>query len=41
VCRLDSTGSGLGPVTNCCENCDNCDEPSGPCVTELVLLNCI
>jgi hypothetical protein len=32
-CRLDSTGSGQGPVVGCCE-CG--DEPSGSCATELV-----
>jgi hypothetical protein len=32
-CGLDSTGSGQGPVTGCCE-CG--DEPSGSCATELV-----
>jgi hypothetical protein len=32
-CGLDSTGSGLGPVADCCE-CG--DEPSGSCATELV-----
>jgi hypothetical protein len=32
-CRLDSTGSGQGPVAGCCE-CG--DEPSGSCATELV-----
>jgi hypothetical protein len=32
-CRLDSTGSGQGPVASCCE-CG--DEPSGSCATELV-----
>jgi hypothetical protein len=31
---LDSTGSGQGPVADCCE-CD--DEPSGSCATELVM----
>jgi hypothetical protein len=32
-CGLDSTGSGLGPVANCCE----CfDEPSDSCTAELV-----
>jgi hypothetical protein len=31
--RLDSTGSGQGPVAGCCE-CG--DEPSGSCATELV-----
>jgi hypothetical protein len=31
-CRLDSTGSGQGPVAGCCE-CG--DEPSGSCATEL------
>jgi hypothetical protein len=31
--RLDSTGSGQGPVVGCCE-CG--DEPSSSCVTELV-----
>jgi hypothetical protein len=30
---LDSTGSGQGPVSGCCE-CG--DEPSGSCATELV-----
>jgi hypothetical protein len=30
---LDSTGSGQGPVADCCE-CG--DEPSGVCATELV-----
>jgi hypothetical protein len=33
VCELDSTGSGQGPVVDCCE-CG--DEPSGSCATELV-----
>jgi hypothetical protein len=33
VCRLDSTGSGQGPVAGCCE-CG--DEPSDSCSTELV-----
>jgi hypothetical protein len=33
ACRLDSTGSGQGPVAGCCE-CG--DEPSGSCATELV-----
>jgi hypothetical protein len=33
VCGLDSTGSGQGPVTVCCERGD---EPSGSCATELV-----
>jgi hypothetical protein len=32
-CRLDSTGSGQGPVAGCCE-CG--DDPSGSCATELV-----
>jgi hypothetical protein len=32
-CRLDSTGSGQGPVAGCCE-CGG--EPSGSCTTELV-----
>jgi hypothetical protein len=32
VCGLDSTGSGQGPVTGCCEYGD---EPSGSCATEL------
>jgi hypothetical protein len=32
-CRLDSTGSGQGPVAGCGE-CG--DEPSGSCATELV-----
>jgi hypothetical protein len=32
--RLDSTGSGQGPVAGCCE-CG--DEPSGSCATELVI----
>jgi hypothetical protein len=32
-CRLDSTGSGWGPVANCCECSDG---PSGSCATELV-----
>jgi hypothetical protein len=32
-CGLDSTGSGQGPVSGCCE-CG--DEPSGSCATELV-----
>jgi hypothetical protein len=32
-CGLDSTGSGQGPVTGCCE-CG--DEPSGSCATELL-----
>jgi hypothetical protein len=32
-CGLDSTVSGQGPVTGCCE-CG--DEPSGSCATELV-----
>jgi hypothetical protein len=32
-CGLDSTGSGQGPVSGCCE-CG--DEPSGSCTTELV-----
>jgi hypothetical protein len=31
---LDSTGSGQGPVTGCCE-CG--DVPSGSCATELVI----
>jgi hypothetical protein len=31
--RLDSTGSGQGPVAGCCE-CG--DEHSGSCATELV-----
>jgi hypothetical protein len=34
-CRFDSTGSGQGQVTRCCE-CG--DEPSGSCATELVSL---
>jgi hypothetical protein len=34
-CGLDSTVSGQGPVAGCCE-CD--DEPSGSCVTELILV---
>jgi hypothetical protein len=33
-CGLDSTGSGQGPMTGCCE-CG--DEPSGSCATELVI----
>jgi hypothetical protein len=33
-CGLDSTGSGQGPVADCCE-CG--DESSGSCATELVL----
>jgi hypothetical protein len=32
-CGLDSTGSGEGLVTGCCE-CG--DEPSGSCATEFV-----
>jgi hypothetical protein len=32
-CGLDSAGSGLGPVSGCCE-CS--DEPSGFCAMELV-----
>jgi hypothetical protein len=36
-CELDSTGSGYGPVTSCCE-CG--DEPSGSCATELVIPWC-
>jgi hypothetical protein len=32
-CGLDSTGSGYGPVADCCE-CG--DEPSGYCATESV-----
>jgi hypothetical protein len=32
-CGLDSTGSGQGPVSGCCE-CG--DKPSGSCATELV-----
>jgi hypothetical protein len=35
-CRLDSTGSGQGPVIVCCECCD---EPSGSCATELSYMN--
>jgi hypothetical protein len=35
-CGLDSTVSGQGPVTGCCE-CG--DEPSGSCATELVRVN--
>jgi hypothetical protein len=31
-CLLDSSGSGQGPVADCCE-CG--DEPSGSCATEL------
>jgi hypothetical protein len=34
VCGLDSTGSGQGPVSGCCE-CG--DKPSGSCATELVI----
>jgi hypothetical protein len=34
---LDSTGSGLGPVTGCFE-CG--DEPSGPCATEFMRATC-
>jgi hypothetical protein len=34
-CRLDSTGSGQGPVVGCCE-CG--DEPLGSCATELVII---
>jgi hypothetical protein len=33
-CRLDSTGSGQGPVAGCYERDD---EPSGSCATELVM----
>jgi hypothetical protein len=33
VCGLDSTGSGQGPVSSCCESGD---DPSGFCATELV-----
>jgi hypothetical protein len=33
---LDSTGSGQGPVADCCE-CG--DEPSGSCATDLVLVS--
>jgi hypothetical protein len=36
-CGLDSTVSGQGPVAGCCE-CG--DEPSGSCVTELVIIPC-
>jgi hypothetical protein len=32
-CGLDSTGSGQGPMSGCCE-CG--DEPSGSCATYLV-----
>jgi hypothetical protein len=35
-CGFDSTSSGKGPVAGCCENGD---EPSGSCATELVSLN--
>jgi hypothetical protein len=37
-CGLDSTGSGQGPVTGCCE-CG--DEPSGSCATELLKRSCL
>jgi hypothetical protein len=35
-CGLDSTVSGQGPVSGCCE-CG--DEPSGSCATELFILD--